>query len=245
MTMESRGEGAAAGPRRGLVLDQVVLLGRTLDEYARYFALPGDLRGREILDVASGVSSFCAEAHAAGGSVTAFDRIYDRPVESIAAQCGRDLDSVVRGMKEVNTYRWDFYQTPERMGEYRERAYRRFLEDYVRGRGTRYVAGELPRLPFAAARFDLTLVSYLLFVYEDQFSYEFHRESVRELLRVTRREVRIYPTVTFEARRSSYLDRLKAEPEFAAWAFEEVPTDFEFLKGSNSYLLIRPKFFSH
>ena len=41
--------------KQGLVLDKVVLLGRTLDEYRRYFALDLDaLRGRRILDVASG-----------------------------------------------------------------------------------------------------------------------------------------------------------------------------------------------
>ena len=41
--------------KQGLVLDKVVLLGRTLDEYARYFALDLEgLRGRAVLDVASG-----------------------------------------------------------------------------------------------------------------------------------------------------------------------------------------------
>src|SRR5688572_8758164 len=70
--------------RVGLVLDKVVLLGRTLDEYARYFALDLEgLRGRAVLDVASGVSSFCAEANARGLNVTAFDAIYDCPAEKI------------------------------------------------------------------------------------------------------------------------------------------------------------------
>ena len=32
-----------------------------------------------------------------------------------------------------------------------------------------YVAGELPELPFADDEFDLTLVSYLLFAYQDRF----------------------------------------------------------------------------
>jgi hypothetical protein len=47
------------------------------------------------------------------------------------------------------------------------------------------VAGELPRLPFADGEFDLTLVSYLLFGYQDRFDYEFHRESILEIMRVT------------------------------------------------------------
>jgi len=80
-----------------------------------------------------------------------------------------------------------------------------------------------------------------LFVYEAQFSYEFHRDSIRELMRVTRGEARIYPTVTFEARRSSYLDRMRSDPEMSGFLFCEVATEFEFLHGSNCYLSIRRK----
>jgi len=51
--------------KRGLQLDRVVLLGRTFDEYRRYFLLePEELVGKTVLDVAGGVSSFCAEANA-------------------------------------------------------------------------------------------------------------------------------------------------------------------------------------
>ncbi len=228
---------------KGLKLDKVVLLGRTLDEYLRFFALSAaDLEGREILDVASGVSSFCAEANARGWRVTAFDRIYGWSPAQIAGQGSEDLQAVVREIGAAGTYRWDFYQTPERMGEYRERARRLFLTDYAADRsgdGRRYVAGELPRLPFADGQFDLVLVSYLLLVYEDQFSYEFHRDSMRELLRVTRGEVRIYPTVTFAAEPSNYLERLRQDPALKDFEFREVATDFEFLRGSNSYLSIR------
>jgi len=47
--------------KRGLQLDRVVLLGRTFEEYRRYFLLePDDLIGKRVLDVAGGVSSFCA-----------------------------------------------------------------------------------------------------------------------------------------------------------------------------------------
>jgi len=49
--------------KRGLQLGRVVLLGRTFEEYRRYFLLdPDDLIGMKVLDVAGGVSSFCAEA---------------------------------------------------------------------------------------------------------------------------------------------------------------------------------------
>jgi hypothetical protein len=225
--------------KRGLVLDKVVLLGRTLEEYRRYFALDVEgLRGKAILDVASGVSSFCAEARGLGLEVTAFDSIYEFSGEDIRRRCEPDLDQVTRAIDGLQTYRWDFYQSPARLRQFRETAYRTFLDDYRTGRGTRYLPGRLPKLPFANERFDLTLVSYLLFVYEDQIDYDFHKRSLLEIMRVTRGEARLYPLVTFEARRCSYLDRLKEDPELSHLVFEEVRTDFEFLVNSNCYLRV-------
>ena len=225
--------------KRGLLLDKVVLLGRTLEEYRRYFALDvGNLRGKAILDVASGVSSFCAEANGLGLDVTAFDSIYTLSGDEIQRRCKADLDQVTHAIGDLKTYRWDFYRSPESLRQFRETAYRAFLDDYRTGQGTRYLPGSLPRLPFDDGQFDLTLVSYLLFVYEDQLDYGFHKRSLLEILRVTRGEARLYPVVNFEARRCQYLDRLKDDKDLRHAGFEEVPTDFEFLLNSNYYLRV-------
>jgi hypothetical protein len=70
--------------RRGLQLDRVVLLGRTFEEYRRYFLLePDRLVGKRVLDVAGGGSSFCAEANELRIKVTSFDPIYSLPPEKI------------------------------------------------------------------------------------------------------------------------------------------------------------------
>jgi hypothetical protein len=226
--------------KQGLVLDKVVLLGRTFEEYARYFALdPAGLRGQTVLDVASGVSSFCAEANARGIPATAFDLIYDLPPEQIEARCGPDLEHVLKSVVGLKTYKWDFYQSPEGLRPYRERAYKTFLADYRAQRSRRYVAGQLPRLPFGDRQFDLTLVSYLLFAYDDHFDFDFHKRSVLEIMRVTRGEARLYPVVNFEARRCAYIDALKNDPDLQGFQFEEIETDFEFLVGSNWFLQIR------
>ena len=90
----------------------------------------------------------------------------------------------------------------------------RFLEDFS-SRPERYQVGALPKLPSGDGEFDLVLVSYLLFAYEEQFTYEFHRDAVVELMRVTSTnggEARIYPTVTFEAEPSAYVARLMEDP---------------------------------
>jgi hypothetical protein len=228
------------GAKQGMVLDKVVLLGRTLEEYRRYFALDLEqLRGKTILDVAGGVGSFCAEMRALGMNVTAFDVIYDWPWEEIERRCGPDLDYVIQAVRPLKTYRWEFYKSPENLRRFRERAYRTFLEDYKKGKGARYVAGRLPRLPFGDREFDLTLVSYFLLVYEDQFDYAFHQQSLLDIMRVTRGEARLYPIVNFEARRCSYLDRFKSDPALQHLHLDEVETDFEFLAGSNFFLRIR------
>ena len=225
--------------KQGLQLDKVVLLGRTMDEYRRYFALNLDkLRGLAVLDVASGVSSFCAEAHAAGLEVTAFDAIYEMAPEEIQRRCAPDLDHVLDAVRGLKTYRWDFYQSPENLRRFRERAYRAFLDDYREHQGKRYVPGRLPALPFRDGQFDLTLVSYLLFVYEAQLDYEFHKRSLLEIMRVTGGEARLYPIVSFEAVRCGYLDRLKQDGALQHLGFEEVQTDFEFLLNSNYYLRV-------
>jgi len=226
--------------KQGLVLDKVVLLGRTLEEYRRYFALDlAGLRGKSILDVAGGVGSFCAEMRALGLDVTAFDLIYELACEEIHRRCGPDLDSVIEAVRGLKTYRWDFYKSPENLRRFRERAYQTFLEDYKDGRGTRYVPGRLPTLPFRERQFDLTLVSYFLLVYEDLFDYKFHQKSVLEIMRVTSGEARLYPIVNFEAQRCLYLDRFKSDPALQHLWFDEVRTDFEFLVGSNFFLRIR------
>ena len=225
--------------KQGLVLDKIVLLGRTLEEYRRYFALDLEaLRGCAILDVAAGVSSFRVEAQRAGLRVTAFDAIYEMPPEEIQRRCEADLEHVVDAIKDLKTYRWDFYKSPQNMRRFREAAYLAFLADYRTNAGKCYVPGRLPELPFGDGEFALTLVSYLLFVYEDQLDYEFHKRALLEIMRVTRDEARLYPITTFEARLSSYLDRLRADAQLKHLGFEVVQTDFEFLVNSNYYLRV-------
>ncbi|MDB6025285.1 MAG: hypothetical protein JWM68_1508, partial [Verrucomicrobiales bacterium] len=160
--------------------------------------------------------------------------------ERIRERCEPDLDFVVAEIGRVKAYRWEFYKSPEGMRVYRERAYKKFLVDYEQQWERRYVCGMLPTLPFAQKQFDVSLVSYLLFVYDQQehFDYEFHRRSLLEIMRVTSREARIYPLVNFQAQRCRFVDRLKADPELKQFIFTEVQTDFEFLANSNAYLKI-------
>src|SRR5437763_12457580 len=96
--------------KRGLHLDRVVLLGRTFDEYCRYFLLePEELAGKTVLDVAGGVSSFCAEANTRGIRVTSFDSIYSFTPEEILDRCVADLDTFFLAIWKTSTNQWIYY----------------------------------------------------------------------------------------------------------------------------------------
>ncbi len=95
-----------------LDLKDVVLIGRTFEEYCKMFDLDSNLLKNEIiLDVASGVSSFCAEANREGFNVTASDRIYSSSPLEIEQKCRQDLDMVVKQLPDIaDLYVWNFFK---------------------------------------------------------------------------------------------------------------------------------------
>ncbi len=71
-----------------------------------------------------------------------------------------------------------------------------FLADFDTGKQEgRYIAGELPSLPFDNGQYDIALSSHFLFLYSAQLSAEFHLQALQEMLRVSR-EVRVFPLLT-------------------------------------------------
>jgi hypothetical protein len=221
-------------------LQNVVLLGRTFEEYCTYFQLTeDDLRSSRILDLAAGPSSFCGEAVARGYHVTAADPVYRLSQDDIARKSDEDLKDVLRQLPDVvHKYKWDFYENPEGLARHRRMARLDFLKDYGRQPG-RYVCASLPATPFADREFSMVLVSYFLFLYDDLFSYEFHKQSVLETMRIAQREVRIYPLANMRAEKSVFVERLKVDPDCSGLAFDLIKSDFEFVKNSNELLIIR------
>lgn len=221
-------------------LDRVVLLGRTLKEYSAYFQLSeADLRSGRILDIGAGVSSFCAEAATLGCDVTAADPIYDLSVEAIVERSRADLANVLDKLPDVlHKYNWTFYADPGELAHYRTIARELFLKDYSSNR-ERYVTASLPSTGFADHEFNLVLVSYFLFLYEDLLDYALHKRSILELARIAQREVRIYPLANFRGMKSEYVELLTRDPDCAGLSFTIVKGEFEFLKNANEMLIIR------
>ncbi|HMS36533.1 MAG TPA: class I SAM-dependent methyltransferase, partial [Arachnia sp.] len=86
--------------------------------------------------------------------------------------------SIERLQPRYGQYDWAWYETPERHAQIRREAAAVFVADHTR-HPERYVAAQLPELPFANDAFDLALCSHLLFTYQ-QITLEQHIAAIRE-----------------------------------------------------------------
>ena len=85
----------------------------------------------------------------------------------------------------------------------------------------------------------MSLVSHLLFIYENKLNYEFHRNTIRELVRITSAEIRIFPIINLQGNRSKYVEKIKKE--FSKFTISEQKIDYEFMKNANKMLIIKVK----
>lgn len=220
-------------------LATVAFFGRTLSEYLRMFALdPAALRGKRVLDVASGPGSFVAEAVALGLDATGCDPAYAGDPDLIVARGTADIESCreqIRKSPGVLAYR-------DIDAFYRQKylALERFAADFRLGRSMgRYVAAALPRLPFADASFDLVLSGNFLMIYApladggmhagNDFDLEFHRLAIRELARVTRGELRVtgIHTWTQPPKPHPYCEPVTRALEDAGCDVRRLPIDYD------------------
>jgi hypothetical protein len=223
-------------------LEQVVPWGRSYDEYRRMFALTSGDLNRRIVGCGDGPASFNAEATRRGSTVISCDPIYQwggvQIRNRIAATCDEVLDQTRRNADE---FVWDSIPSVEELGRIRMTAMEDFLSDYSEGQAQgRYIAAELPSLPFPDGSFELALCSHLLFLYSEQLGETFHQAAVGELCRVAR-EVRIFPLLALGGRRSPYVDPNVEELRRAGHhaSIEAVP--YEFQRGGNQMLRIRTR----
>ncbi|MEV8095148.1 hypothetical protein [Kitasatospora sp. NPDC085879] len=188
---------------------------RPLDEYCAFFGLSRaalrDLPG-PLLDCPGGAAGLAAEARALGCRVVAADPLYAAPPAVLAGLARAGRDAMAAQMRS----------TPGRYPAARHLRYDKYLRSWDRARALfaadraahpdRYVAAELPRLPFADGTFALTLSSYLLFAYPERFGPDEQLAALLELVRVTdpAGEVRVHPLHDGAGRRCPHLDGLRA-----------------------------------
>jgi hypothetical protein len=232
----------ALAPAPEIELPSVSFFGRTLAEYVQFFALdPIELRGRAVLDVGAGPSSFTAEACRHRVDAVAVDPLYGYPADVLATHVRLDYARMFSQMRaKSELFRFKSFPSIDAAEVDRRTAAQRFLTDYaahfVHGR---YVGGALPRLPFLDGAFDLVLCAHLLFVYARRFDFAWHLAACRELVRVSAGEVRIHPLCGVDGRRYPELARLRRELLGEGITSEIIAVDYEFFAGSGSMLVLK------
>ena len=221
-------------------LEKVVPFGRSLDEYIKMFALSETDLNQRILGVGDGPASFNAEATKLGFNVTSIDPIYQFSGVEILARFNAVVNNIINQVKATpNDWVWSYHQSPDDLRQNREQAIKKFIDDYEQGKlEGRYLNQELPKLIFKNKEFDLALCSHFLFLYSDHYDYQFHLDSIIEMLRVAQ-EVRIFPLLTLMLQRSPYLDKVIQQLGEMGYSISIVKVEYEFQKGGNEMLVIK------
>lgn len=213
----------------------MLVTSRCLAEYRAMFDLgAGDLGG-VVVDCCAGASSFVAELD---GRAYAVDPAYATARDRLVADVTASMDGATRiSTRYADHFVWDWYGTPERRTELRERAARRFLADLERG-PSRYLAAALPHLPFADRSVDLVLCSHLLFTWSNQLDADWHRAALRELVRISRGEVRVFPLVVQGTGAPvPFLDELRRSMRESGIETELRRVPYEFQRGADTMLV--------
>jgi hypothetical protein len=224
----------------GLTLEEVLPWGRCFDEYVRMFDLGEEELKLNILSCADGPAAFNAEMRRRGRRMISADPLYAFSSEAIRGRIDASFDAILEQLHNArDDYLWHEIRSPEHLGRVRMAAMEDFLKDLPDGaREGRYVAASLPRLPFADTTFDLALCSHLLFTYSDQLSAQFHLKSIIEMSRVAR-EVRIFPLVSTQCRRSSHLSAVQNGLIEQGYGVFIQPVPYEFQVNGNQMMVVR------
>jgi hypothetical protein len=254
-------------PTTEIELPTVSFFGRSLNEYCRFFSLDiVALRGRSVLDVAAGPSSFTAEACRRGLDAVAVDPLYGSPVEELAARVRTDYAKMFSQMRakprlfklnpanrlapggelgpdqnQTSSASRGYFGSIDEAEFERRAASQRFLTDYeAHALHNRYIGASLPKLPFLDGAFDLVLCAHLLFTYARMFDFEWHVAACLELARVSAGEVRIHPVCGPDGRIYPQIQQLQRELLTRGLRSQVVRVNYEFFVGSSSMLVLNP-----
>lgn len=218
----------------------MLVTSRSFAEYEAMFDLSEqDLIGR-VLDCCAGSSSFVTELTDRGGTGVAVDPAYAMARSQLKAAATDSLGDANQIIDHHSAhFVWDWYGTPERRHRMRSEASARFLADIDR-RPHHYVAGSLPHLPFTDKSHDLVLCSHLLFTWSTEFDADWHLAAIREMLRVARREVRIYPLVVQGSGEDvPFLESLLTQLRRSGHDVDTRQVSYRFQRGADAMLTVR------
>ena len=223
-------------------LENVVPWGRNLEEYQKMFLLSNeDIQFKNILGCGDGPSSFNFEATKLNGKITSIDPIYQFTKSEIQKRIDETSLVVSEQLRNnQNDFVWKNIQSVDALIHIRLTAMNDFISDYENGKKTkRYIYQELPKLSFQDDSFDLVLSSHFLFLYSKHFDLQFHIDSILEMCRVSKNEVKIFPLFDLKNQKSQYLKPILEILEEKGFETEIIKTDYEFQKGANELLSIK------
>jgi SAM-dependent methyltransferase len=218
-----------------------IFIGRSYEEYLKFFHLNEEcLKNKKVLDCAAGASSFTPHMNQKGYDTVAVDILYHQDPDFLQKRCENHLNALVEALSQLEGhFVWSFFQNLDQLREHRMKVCRDFSQDYPAGKGKKYIKASLISLPFKDNTFDLVLCSHLLFIYDHRLSYDFHLNSIKEMLRVASGELRIYPLVKSKGEKSPFLERIIKELQGTV-EIEIVKVDYEFRKGGDEMMRMKP-----
>lgn len=215
--------------------NSIVPWGRSYTEYVSMFLLSPGFLSQTVLGCGDGPAAFNSVANAFGGNVTSIDPIFHYSKKEIEKRINETFGEVIGQTRaNMDKFNWEQFGSVEGLGKIRMKSMTQFLNDFEQGKEEgRYVAAELPKLPFENKAFDLVLSSHFLLLYSDQLNLEFHFDAIDEMLRVGR-EIRIFPVVDLNSNPSPHLQAIVEK-----YMGELVKVNYEFQKGGDHMLVIK------
>jgi hypothetical protein len=225
----------------GFTLDKVMPWGRSYDEYVSMFNLTEKDLSLRILGCGDGPAAFNTALTKRGGSVVSVDPVYVFDTAQIRGRIAETYETVMAQMhNNQGDYVWEDISSVEQLGKVRMSAMEDFLADFDAGKQQgRYIAGELPSLPFESGKFDIALSSHFLFLYSAHLSAEFHIRALQEMLRVAH-EVRIFPLLALDGAASPYLKAANEYFSAKGFSVDTMRVPYEFQRGGNEMLVVKP-----
>jgi hypothetical protein len=224
-----------------LKLENVVPWGRNLEEYQNMFQLSKEDLQSKILGCGDGPSSFNFEVTKLNRNITSIDPIYQFTKDEIQQRIDETSSVVSEQLKKnQNDFVWKNIKSVDELINIRLTAMNNFVKDYENGKEEkRYIYNELPKLSFENDSFDLVLSSHFLFLYSEHFDLQFHIDSILEMCRVSKKEVKIFPLLDLKNQKSEYLEPVLDTLKNKGFETKIIKTNYEFQKGANELLSIK------
>jgi hypothetical protein len=174
-----------------------------------------------------------------GHATVSCDPLYQFSRSQVQQRIDETYDSIIaQTYDNLDRFLWTTISSVDELGRVRRAAMSEFLDDYDQGkRDGRYIAAELPDLPFAAGTFDLALCSHFLFMYSPILALELHERAIAAMCAVAK-EVRVFPLLTYNSDRSPYVEPIVAGLKKRGRTATIERVAYEFQKGGNEMLRI-------